>query len=133
MDASAVRCPQHHRASQPSSRAIANPACMVDHLIDGGIDKTHELNLGNRPHALGCHADRDAGDHALGQRRILDAVNAKSLLQTGSCTKYATVDADIFAEYYHPGIVLELPRHGHGHRVNQRHFSQVRPRSCQRT
>ena len=80
MDTPAIRRPQHHWAGQSPARAVSYSARMVNDLIDGWIDKTHELNLGDRPHSLRCHADRNSGDHALGQRRVLDAVLAKSLL-----------------------------------------------------
>jgi hypothetical protein len=118
MDTAAVRCPQHHWAGQSPAGAVSDAARMINDLIDGRIDKTHELNLGNRPYSLGCHADRNSGDHAFGQRCVLDAVLAKSLLQPGGRPKNATVDADIFAEDYHLGIVFEFPGHGHRQRID---------------
>jgi hypothetical protein len=44
MDAPAEGGAQHHRTGQASARPVAQTAHMVHHLVQGRIDKAHELN-----------------------------------------------------------------------------------------
>ncbi|MNT89105.1 hypothetical protein D3C72_2297750 [compost metagenome] len=76
-------------------------------MVDRGVDKAGELDLGHRlePHCR--HADRRADDAAFGQRRIHDARRAKARLQACGGAEHAAIDADILAQQQHIGIVLE--------------------------
>ena len=81
VNAGAIRRAQHHRAGEPPARAITQSRGVIDDLIDRGIDEAGELDLGDRLQAHGRHADRDAGDPALGERRVDDARRAEARLQ----------------------------------------------------
>jgi hypothetical protein len=83
------------------------------------VDEPHELDFGDRLHALGCHSDRQAGDHGFRQRRIHYAIRAEFLLQARRGPEHAAIDADIFPEHYDRVIAAHLVGKSHGQRFYQ--------------
>ena len=91
---------------------------MTDYLVDCGVYETHKLDFRDGTHALGRHSNGNAGDHTFSERRILDAINAKALLQSCRCAKYSAVYAHVFAQNDHVGVVVKLPSHRHCQRID---------------
>src|SRR5262249_44438891 len=61
--------------------------------------ESHELNLADGLESLRRHADAQAADQKLGERRVDDPLRPEALLQPGGRTEHAAVDADILAEH----------------------------------
>src|SRR5262245_53930248 len=113
MYAPTVRHPQYDRAAHTATRAMPQPAHVVHDLIDRRIQKAHELNFRDGLHALGGKADTHAGDHILGERRVLYAVRPEAFEESGGSAKDTAALADILTEHEHARIVFELPRLRH--------------------
>ena len=109
-DAGAARRAQHHRAAQPPLGAVAQARGVVHQLIDARIDEAHELDLAHGLEALRRHADAQAADQQLGERRIDHPLGAEALLQADGGAKDAAVDADILAEHDDARILLHGAR-----------------------
>src|SRR5690606_1659143 len=122
VDTAAVRYAQHDGAAHASTGAMAQAAHVIDDLIDRGIQKAHELNFRDRPHALRRHTDAHAGDHVLRERRVLHAFAAEPLEQALGRAKHAAALAYIFAEHDDAFIVGELPRLRHRNRLDHGDF-----------
>ena len=73
-DAAAGGRAQHHRAGEPAARAGAQARRMIENLVDAGIGKAGELDLGDRPETLRGEPDRNAGDADFGERGVDDAI-----------------------------------------------------------
>ena len=79
---------------------------MVHQLIDAWINKSHELDLADRPQPLCRHADAESADKKFGKRRIEHAFRSETLLQSDGCAEDAAVDPDILAEHDDIGVIL---------------------------
>ncbi len=110
VDAAAMRHADHDGTGESSASAIAHARHVARNLVQRGIQKPHELNLGDRTQPLRRHADRHAGDHALGQRGVLNTILAELLLQTGCGAEYASIDANVLADDHDGWIARHLPR-----------------------
>src|SRR5262249_28222175 len=94
----------------PSLGAVAKARSVIHELIDAGIKKSHELNLADRPQPLHRHADTQAADEKLGERRVDDALGPESLLQTHGGAEHAAVHTDVLAEHNHILVALHGAR-----------------------
>src|SRR3974377_1006477 len=83
------------RRGAPSRGAGAQARGVVHQLVEAGIEEPHELDLADRPKALGGHADAQTADQQFGKRRVDDAPGAEALLQALRRAKHAAVDADV--------------------------------------
>ena len=73
---------------------------MADDLIERRIDEARELDLGDRAEPGGRHADRDAADRELGERRVDHPVRAEALEQALGRAEHAAVLADVLAQHH---------------------------------
>jgi hypothetical protein len=124
-DAGAMGRAQHHRAGESSLRAVAQPRGVVHQLIDARIQKTHELDLADRPQPLRRHADAQPADEKLGERRVDDALRAKTLLQADRRAEHATIDAHVLAEHDDIRIIAERAAEREVDGVDERHLSHA--------
>ncbi len=129
---------QHHRAGQSSLSTIAQPRGMIYKLIDARIDEAHELDLTHRLEALCRHADAQAADQQLGQRRIDHPLGPEPLLQPDRGAEDAAVDAHILAEHDDVGVLLhgacerQVDGFDQSHLSHGKHLSAHRAGRCRR-
>ncbi len=81
---------------------------MVQDLVETGVNKSRELDLGDGFETLRRHADRHARDQSLRQRGIHHPHLAETLLQTEGGAEHAPVDAYIFAQDDDVRVRLQL-------------------------
>ena len=62
VNAATTRHPNHQRAGKTATGAIAHATEMVGNLVEGRIEKRHELHLCHRSQARDGHANGHAGD-----------------------------------------------------------------------
>ncbi len=129
VNTAAVRHAHHERAGEAPARAVAHAGHVIADLIQGGIQESHELNLRDRPQALGGHAYRHAGDHALGQRSVLHTVLAELLLKACGGAEHAAVHANVLSEHHHGWIAGHFPRVRAVDGFDHRHFCHERVRN----
>lgn len=97
-----------HRDGERAAGASAHARGVRADLVVGRPEESLELNLGHRMQSAHRHADREADDSRLRERRVEHAVAAESLLQTLGHTEDAAIDADILAEKHDVVILLHL-------------------------
>ena len=94
---------------------------VADHLIEGGIGESVELDLGDRYEAPQRQADGDADDRGLGQRGIETALLAECCGQSLGDPENSAERCDVLTENQHPVVG--------GHRVVQCPVERLRPSS----
>ena len=100
-DAAAGGHADGERCGEVAGRAMAQPGRLRHDLVVGRVHVVGELDLHARPQAVGRHADRDADDAGLADRRVEAAVRAEALLQPVGAAEHATEVADVLAEHDH--------------------------------
>ncbi len=115
-DAAAGRHAHHQRRGEVAVRAVAQAGGLRHDLVVGRIHVIGELDLDAGPQAIGRHADGDADDAELADRRVEAAVGAVFLLQALGAAEHAAEIAHVLAE--HDDVLVA--RHRHVHRVADR-------------
>jgi hypothetical protein len=119
MDAAAVGRADHHRASEPPAGAVAQPAGVVQHLIDGRIDEAHELELDHRAKTLRTQAHGEPGEERLRQRRVDHAFGAEALQQALRGAKDPAVGSHILPKHENAVVLAHCPRQGKPYCLDQ--------------
>ena len=113
VNAPAIWGTHDERTRQPSPCAPAKPRCVIQELVDRRVDKTHELDFGDRSKSLGGDTDRRADDDGLRKRCVENSGRPKAIKKPLGDTEDPAVDTDILAEEEHPLVV------GHASRQSQ--------------
>ena len=82
---------------------------MRDHLFKSRIDEAHELNLRNRPHAIGRKPDRRPEDACFRERRVNHAIFTILLHQAFGSPEDAAILPDVLAEQHDPLVLAPKP------------------------
>ena len=93
----AARAAEHDRARELPARHLADLGGVVDQLIGGDQREVPGHELDDRPQADHRGADAEAGEAALGDRRVDDALLAELLEHPLRHLVGAVVVADLFA------------------------------------
>jgi hypothetical protein len=78
---------------------------VIHQLIDARIEEAHELDLSDRPQSLRGHADAKAGNQSFRERSVENPIDAEALLQPYCRAEYTAIDADVFPENHHIGVI----------------------------
>ena len=98
---------------------------MADDLVEAGVDKPVELDLGHRLEAAQRESDGHADDRGLGERRIEDTLLPEGFLQAIGDPEHPAERANILTE--HQDVLItgqgitqgEVDRFGHRHGFHQ--------------
>ena len=82
---------------------VADPAQVADDLVEGGVDETVELDLGDRPGPGDGHPNGGADDPRLVERGVDHPVLAEPLLEALGDPEDAAGEPDVLAEQHRLG------------------------------
>ena len=118
LDAAAVWPADHHRHVDLAAGEVVHLGRVLDDLVgclEGEVPGHH---LDDRAHAGHGHADRRAGEAALGNRRVDHALRSEAVDQAVRDEVGATVNADVLAHDDDTFIALHLVRHRGAERLS---------------
>jgi hypothetical protein len=82
---------------------------MAEKLVETRVEKSHELNLGDRAQSLCCHSDTRADNGRLGDRCIQYTAIAELFEQTVRGPKHTTIYANILPQQQNAIILFHCP------------------------
>ena len=98
VDATAPGHADHQRHAEVAVRPVTHASGLGDDLVEGRMDEVGELDLRNGEHAVERHADRDADDAGLGERRVDHPLLAELVEESQGDAEDAAARPDVLAQ-----------------------------------
>jgi hypothetical protein len=99
VNAAATGASENHRAAEAAPGAVAQAGGVIHHLVDGRIDKSGELDFGDRAQVLRSEPDGNPGDGRFGEWGVSYPVGPEALEQSDGRPKHAAIGCNIFAQH----------------------------------